>query len=81
MPVENSFSMRESISEFEEQEVKDSDSLIVWADYAQNIVARDYRNRSCYPVYVINNQKVPKLFTGKDSYVFAIQEALHPNGK
>ncbi len=79
--TENFFSLGDQISEFQEQETIDSDSLTILADYKQNIVTNAYDNRFCYPIYVINNQKKPKLFTGKDRHVFAIQEALHPNGK
>jgi hypothetical protein len=33
-----------------------------------------------YPVYIVNQTPNTKLFIGKDSYVFAIQEALDEKG-
>jgi hypothetical protein len=55
--------------------------LTLLADYTQHIVVSNHKNHFCYPVYVINNQKTPALFTGTDSKIRAMQEALHPNGK
>lgn len=78
---EDFFDLRERISEFEMPKTNDSDKLTILTDYTKNIKVTMYDNHYCYPVYVINNEKAPKLFTGKDSWVFAIQEALHPNGK
>jgi len=57
-----------------------SDGLQVLADYESSIIYVDKSIDTIahyfYPVCVVNETAEPKVFIGKDSYVFAIQEAL-----
>lgn len=57
-----------------------SDGLQILADYETSIIYADKSFDSVahyfYPVYIANETDEPKVFIGKDSYVFAIQEAL-----
>jgi hypothetical protein len=57
-----------------------SDGLQIYTDYNKTIFSKIYygatKANAFFPVYVVNETTEPKLFVAKDSYVFAIQEAL-----
>jgi hypothetical protein len=57
-----------------------SDGLQIVPDYKKTIIARLAYGISgkynFFPIYIVNETSSPKLFIAKDSYVFAIQEAL-----
>ncbi len=58
----------------------DGFQLIV--DYETNIVLsfpRTLWGNTFYPVYVVNETQSTKIFTGKDSHLFSLQEARDPN--
>ncbi len=60
------------------------DGLEIYTDYSSSVPLKyDFEsNYSCYyPVYIVNQSKNTKIFIGKDSYVFAIQEAQDGEGK
>jgi len=61
-----------------------SDGLQVFADYESSVIycdkAVDTSAHFFYPVYLVNETADPKIFIGKDSYGFAIQEALDTTG-
>lgn len=63
-------------------ERKDSlttDGFQVFPDYKTSIYYKEpyYSNTFCYfPVYVVNETSTTKIFFGKDSHVFGIQEAV-----
>lgn len=63
-----------------ESDTLSSDGLQVFPDYRTTIIYQDKTVDSIrhffYPVYIVNETAEPKLFIGKDSYVFAIQEAV-----
>jgi hypothetical protein len=79
---------RDSVSEkqylWEQREYEfdtlSSDGLQILADYESSIIYADKSFDDVahyfYPVYIVNETAEPKVFIGKDSYVFAIQEAL-----
>jgi hypothetical protein len=55
------------------------DGLEVYPDYKTTVSRIDFDRRTgkfYYPVYIVNQTPNTKLFIGKDSHVFAIQEAL-----
>ncbi len=55
-----------------------SDGLQIFTDYNTSIIYSKTFNRKLfnyYPVYIVNETSTPKLFVGKDSYAFGIQEA------
>lgn len=57
-----------------------SDGLQIYTDYQKTIESGLYygarKFHQFFPVYVVNETQIPKLFIAKDSYVFAIQEAV-----
>jgi len=57
-----------------------SDGLQIYTDYDETINSKLYygatKGNAFFPVYIVNETKEPKIFFGKDSYVFAIQEAV-----
>jgi len=55
-----------------------SDGLQIIPDYKTSIAYSRYEpiNRLFFPVYVVNETYEPKIFFGKDSHGFAIQEAI-----
>lgn len=57
-----------------------SDGLQIYTDYDKTIISKLYygatKGSPCFPVYVVNETTKPKVFVAKDSYVFAIQEAV-----
>jgi hypothetical protein len=57
-----------------------SDGLQIYPDYATTVKAKQFEGATkanvFFPVYVVNETNTPKLFIGKDDYVFAIQEAV-----
>jgi hypothetical protein len=57
-----------------------SDGLQIFTDYDKTIVSTLYygatKGSTFFPVYVVNETTEPKIFVAKDSYVFAIQEAV-----
>lgn len=60
-----------------------SDGLQIYTDYEKTIISKLYSGATtgsaCFPVYVVNETTEPKVFVGKDNYVFAIQEAVDKN--
>lgn len=59
-----------------------SDGFELFTDYKSTIsrIKNDEKKGNYfYPVYVVNQTPTMKVFIGKDSYVFAIQEALDSN--
>jgi len=55
-------------------------------DYEQSVKYNEYYRYGSglydyYPVYFVNSTKTDKIFLGKDSYVFGIQEALDKEGE
>jgi hypothetical protein len=81
---EKRYSMSEAQSRWEQRafafDTLSSDGLQVIGDYETSIIYADKSIDSIahyfYPVYIVNETHEPKVFIGKDSYVFAIQEAL-----
>lgn len=61
------------------------DGLELYPDYPTSIPVKLYdfeSGSSCYyPVYIVNQTPKNKIFMGKDSYVFAIQEAQDGEGR
>jgi hypothetical protein len=57
-----------------------SDGLQIYTDYDNTIISKLYsgaiKGSTFFPVYVVNQTKEPKIFLAKESYVFAIQEAV-----
>lgn len=57
-----------------------SDGLQIYTDYNKTIFSKLYygaiKANTFFPVYIVNQTTEPKLFIAKDSYVFAIQEAV-----
>ena len=55
-----------------------SDGLQIIPDYKTSIAYSRYEptNRLYFPVYVVNESYEPRIFFGKDSHGFAIQEAI-----
>jgi hypothetical protein len=57
-----------------------SDGLQIYTDYGKTIISKLYygatKGSIFFPVYVVNETAEPKIFIAKDSYVFAIQEAV-----
>lgn len=57
-----------------------ADGLQVFPDYESSVIYKDKDVDTgahfFYPVYIVNETMESKVFIGKDSYVFAIQEAL-----
>lgn len=57
-----------------------SDGLQIYTDYNKTIISKLYdgatKGNPYFPVYVVNETTEPKVFIGKDGYVFAIQEAV-----
>ncbi|MBK9525698.1 MAG: hypothetical protein IPO39_13415 [Bacteroidetes bacterium] len=70
-----------------ENEVWSSDTLRtdgfeIYSDYKTKVSKIDYtgmKGKYFYPVYLVNQTPTTKVMIGKDSYVFAIQEALDTN--
>lgn len=59
------------------------DGLEIYPDYKTTVSRILYdltTGHFYYPVYIVNQTPNTKLFIGKDSYVFAIQEALDEEG-
>lgn len=59
-----------------------ADGLELFPDYKSTVSRIDHYSRKggyFYPVYIVNQTPATKKFIGKDSYVFAIQEALDTN--
>lgn len=60
-----------------------SDGFELFTDYQSTVAyTRHFQDNGqyYYPIYVVNNTPRTKYFIGKDSYVFAIQEAVDTNG-
>ena len=57
-----------------------SDGLQILPDYKSSIIdfdgSMDTNAHYFYPVYIVNETSEPKVFIGKDGYVFGIQEAV-----
>ncbi len=56
-----------------------TDGFQLFADYQTNLYIRDHDTEKCenyFPVYVANETSRTKVFIGKDSYVFGLQEAV-----
>lgn len=61
-----------------------SDGLQIYPDYSTTIIQEWYPGstefRTSFPLYIVNETKDAKLFIGKDSWGFAIQEAFDTSG-
>lgn len=57
-----------------------SDGLQIYTDYNKTVFSKYYydakKGSVFFPVYIVNETTEPKIFVAKDSYVFAIQEAV-----
>ncbi|MBK6839003.1 MAG: hypothetical protein IPG90_12750 [Bacteroidetes bacterium] len=59
-----------------------TDGFEIYSDYKTKVSKIDYtgmKGKYFYPVYLVNHTPTTKVMIGKDSYVFAIQEALDTN--
>ena len=60
-----------------------NDGFQIITNYNKPVLYKEYVTNIAsyfYPVFVVNETKSTKMFTGKDSYVFAIQEAKDSTG-
>lgn len=79
-------SVTDILQEYSGPAPKDSlatDGFQIFPDYNASIHYKDeyFGNTLCYfPVYVVNETSSTKIFLGKDSHVFAIQEAIDTTG-
>ena len=70
---EKQFRWEQDVYEFD---TLSSDGLQIYTDYNTTIVSGLYydatKGNLFFPIYVANETTIPKLFVGKDSYVFAL---------
>ncbi|MBW8684706.1 hypothetical protein [Chitinophaga rhizophila] len=85
-PWQDSTSENDFINEQSQPEINDSlhtDGFQIIPDYRTSIYCKNhlYGETYCYfPVYIVNETSSTKVFYGKDSYAFGIQEAIDTSG-